>query len=141
MVYSIITAGNLNANLLSDGGHVHCAAYTNSLANFYLTQHVMGPSRVTATSSTLIDHNVSSPQVSVLRSVQKCGLSEHRVQIVNLDYSVNKVSPKIQHVVPFKSGNGTSLNQCCVRWHGILCTLLMILITSGPFFILFWRSV
>ena len=80
-------------DLLSDGGH--CAAYNNLLADFYLTQHVAGPSRVTATSSTLIDHIFSSSQVSVLRSVQTCGLSDHRVQIVHLDYSMNEVSPKI----------------------------------------------
>ena len=62
----------------------------------------MGPSRVTATSSTLIDHIVSSSQVPVLRSVQTCGLSDHKVQIVNLDYSVNKVSPKVQYVRSFQ---------------------------------------
>ena len=58
----------------------------------------MGPSRVTATSSTLIDNIVSSSQVPVLRSVQTCGLSDHKVQIVNLDYSVNKTFRNVQNV-------------------------------------------
>ena len=66
-VCSIIIAGDLNVDLLSDDGH--STAYTNLLSDFYLTQHVVGPSRVTATSSTLIDHIVSSSQVPVLRYV------------------------------------------------------------------------
>ena len=98
-VHSVVIAGDLNVDLLSGNGH--STACTNLLADFYLTQHVVGPSHMTATSSTLIDHIVSSSQVPVLRSIQTCGLSDHNMQIVNLDYSVSGTAPKVQYVRSF----------------------------------------
>ena len=118
--------------MLSDGSY--SVAYANLLADFYLVQHVVGPSRVAATSSTLIDHIVSSSQIPVLRSIQTCGLSDHKVQIVNLDYSVDKISPKVQYVHSFRKCQWDELKSvlCLVP-----CIHLMILTISGPFFILF----
>ena len=49
---------------------------------------VTGPSRVTDTSSTLIDHIVSTPVVSMLSVKQAIGLSDHRVQIADIDVVV-----------------------------------------------------
>ena len=50
---------------------------------FYLVQHVVGPSRVTATNTTLIDHIISGSQIPMLRSIQVCSFSDHKVEIVN----------------------------------------------------------
>ena len=98
----------------------------------------MGPSRVTATSSTLIDHIISGLQIPVLRSIQVCGLSDHRVQIVNLDYSLNKFTPKVQYVRPFQKCHWEELKLYWSLCLGVLCIHLVISMTSGLFFILFW---
>ena len=95
-VNSFIMAGDLNINLLSDDSY--STAYLNLLSDFYLAQHVVGASRVTDTSSTLIDHVIGSSSISMLRSIQMTGLSDHKVQIVNLDYSITKPPIREQYV-------------------------------------------
>jgi len=80
-------AGDLNIDLLSDDSY---SPANLNLLWFYLTQHIVEASHVTDTSFTLIDHNISSSRISMLRSIQMTGLSDHKVQIMNLDYSITK---------------------------------------------------
>ena len=54
MIDSLIFAGDLNIDLFSNGGS--SSRYASLLADFYLTQHVVGASYVTDTSSTLNDY-------------------------------------------------------------------------------------
>ena len=82
-----------------------CAAttnYKNLLSDFNLVQHVVGPSRVTDISSTLIDHVVSTPAVSVLSVKQAIGLSDHRVQIADIDVVVQRPSATFRWLRPFR---------------------------------------
>jgi len=70
------------------------------LSDFSLIQHVVGPSRVTGTSSTLIDHIVRTPAISVLDVQQAIGLSDHRMQIAVMDV-VQRPSVTFRWVYPF----------------------------------------
>ena len=119
MVDSIIFVGDLNIDLFSSGGS--SSRYDNLLADFYLTQHVVGASHATDTSSTLIDHIFACSHISVLRSTQTCGLSDHKVQIVNLDYSFNKISPRVQHIHSLRNYHWDELLRIGLySYHGIL---------------------
>jgi len=60
----IVLAGDFNTNLMSDCADV--INYQHLLSGFHLVQHVIGPSRVTTSSSTFIDHIVCTPDISVL---------------------------------------------------------------------------
>lgn len=96
----VILAGDINVNMMSD-----CAVSTNHLAmlnDFHLVQCVTGPSRVTDTSSTLIDHIVCTPAVLVLSVRQAIGVSDHRVQIANLDIIVQRPIPAFHWICPFR---------------------------------------
>jgi len=51
--------------------------YQHLLSDFHLVQHVTGPSRVTTSSSTLIDYIVCTSDISVLEVCQAIVLSDH----------------------------------------------------------------
>lgn len=78
-----------------------CYYYQNLLSDFNLVQHVTGPSRVTET-STLIDHVVSIPVVSMLSEKQAFGLSDHHVQLVDIDVVMQRPSVTFHWVRPFR---------------------------------------
>ena len=56
--------------------------YKHLLDDFCLTQHIDSPSRISTNSATLIDHISGSNQLSVARSCQAVGLSNHFIQCV-----------------------------------------------------------
>ena len=84
----IIIVGDFNLDLLQSS-KVQCD-YADILSDFQCSQHVTAPSRVTASSSTLIDHVLSTPSLSVTRFCQSVGLSDHRCQIIEVDIPVNR---------------------------------------------------
>ena len=100
----VVLAGDLIIDMKST-----CAAttnYQNLLSDFNLVQHVTGPSRVTDTSSTLIDHIVSTPIVSMLSVKQAIGLSDHCVQITDIDVVMQRPSVTFCWLRPFR--------RCCL---------------------------
>lgn len=72
------------------------ASYTDLLSDFQFTQHVTAPSRVTNCSATLIDHLLVTPSLTVSRSYQTVGLSDHRCQVLEIDIPV--VRPDVHYV-------------------------------------------
>ena len=106
----IVLAGDLNINLMND-----CSAtanYQNILSDFQLTQFVPGPSRVTDLSSTLIDHILCTSSISVLDVKQAIGLSDHRVQILDLDIMVQRPPNSFCWVRPFRKCSWSSVGDC-----------------------------
>ena len=85
----IILAGDFNINLLGNSGPV--IDYMNLLSDFGLLQHVSEPTCISKTSNTLIDHVISSTPLLATNSVQAVGISDHRIQIVDL---LEDVSPE-----------------------------------------------
>ena len=61
--------------------------YRNLLDDFYFTQHILEPSRVSRGSATLIDHISGSDQLPVICSYQAVGLSDHYKQGVDFGAS------------------------------------------------------
>jgi len=97
----IIIAGDLTIELLSSTSIT--TAYSDFLCDYNLTQHILEPSRVTATSATLIDHIITTHDIKV-NSVQQCvGLSDHLVQFLDLDMSVVRPKPATVYICPFRS--------------------------------------
>ena len=83
----VILAGAFNIDLMSNCTNI--VNYQHVLCDFQLTQYVTGPSRVTEYSSTLIDHHiVGMSEISVSDIRQAIGLSDHQVQILDLDITV-----------------------------------------------------
>lgn len=64
--------------------------YQNLLRNFSLVQHVTGPLRVINICSTLIDNIVSTPPGLVLSVKQAIELSDHCVQIADIDVALQR---------------------------------------------------
>ena len=78
-----VLADDLNIDMLST-----CAAtanYQDLFNDFNLVQHVTSLSRVAESSLTLTDHIVSTSVVSMLNVKQALGLSDHHVQIADID--------------------------------------------------------
>ena len=82
-VNSFVIVGDVNINLLSTSCDKE--NYSNLLSDFYLQQHVCQPTCVTENSTTLIDHVITSKDIPVSSLQQTCGLSDHKVQVVNLE--------------------------------------------------------
>ena len=95
-----IIAGDLNINLLANSAIK--AQYLGLLEDFYLDQLLSEPTRTTSNSSTLIDHIITTKQTPKLRMAQTCGLSDHRVQIANFDYSPLPTSPRVYEIRAFR---------------------------------------
>jgi hypothetical protein len=76
----LLLLGDININLLHDNADVR--RYTSILSSYGLQQLLRQPTRVTATSSSLIDHIVSQPSVPVFHaSACDCEISDHRITV------------------------------------------------------------
>jgi len=62
------------------------------LTDLHLFQYISEPSRVTPVSSTLIDHFIITPNLTVNLVYQIVGLSDHLLQVVNIS-NVRSVKP------------------------------------------------
>ena len=95
--------------------------YVSLLADFSLVQHVDGPNRVTDSSSTLIDHIITSCHTSVQEVVQTCGLSEHHVQIATLQYLTVKSVPRAYYIRSFRYCDWDQLRSVLssAPWHAM----------------------
>ena len=96
----VIFAGDLNIDLMQSTNYQR--KYIACLTDFQLVQLIAGPSRVCALSSTLIDHVVCSSSFAVTRVLQAIGVSDHHVQIVELDVSVLRQAPEVRLVRAFR---------------------------------------
>ena len=77
-------------------------SYIRLLSDFYLQQHVCQPTRITETSTTLIDHVIASKDISVYNVLQPCGLSDHKVQVASFELGIVKHLPSIRYVRSFR---------------------------------------
>ena len=93
-----VLAGDLNIDLLQTSSvkNQYC-----DLVDFHLLQHITQPSRYSSISATLIDHVISTSSVSVKKSQQTAGVSDHQVQIVDLFLPVPKMIPRLISVRSF----------------------------------------
>ena len=87
----LIIAGDFNIDLLATSGI--CVTYTNLLSDLHLVQHVSQPSRITPISSILIDHSITSPNLTVNSMSQTVGLSDHLIQVLDIS-SISLVKPE-----------------------------------------------
>ena len=106
----IVLAGDINIDLFRESSinSKHC----DILSDFGLVQLVNGPSRVTDVSATLIDHVLCSSDVSILRSVQAVGLSDHRIRIVELDIDIQRCHNVCRNVRSFRKYNCDGIRDC-----------------------------
>jgi len=102
-----IIVDNLNINLLCDSKIKE--EYVNLLSDFYLTQHMIEPTRKTSTSASLIDHVITSKDTPILRLLQTCGLSDHKVQIANLGYFSLQTPSRDHQIRSFRKCNWDEL--------------------------------
>jgi len=79
----VILAGDFYINLLSSSNIK--SQYCDILTNFQATQHILEPSQVCNLFSTLIDHIITSNSLTVSNITQGVGLSDHRVQFVDIN--------------------------------------------------------
>jgi len=96
-VNSFIIAGDVNINLLSNSCDID--NYISLLSDFYLQQHVCQPTRITETSTTLIDHVIASKDISVSNVLQPC---DHKVQVASFELGIVKHLPSIRYVRSFR---------------------------------------
>lgn len=73
----IVLTGDFNIDLLKDSGSTLKEDWASICENIELTQVIEEPTRVTETSSTLIDHMYVSDLQVIASKVVKCGLSDH----------------------------------------------------------------
>ena len=106
--HHIVLAGGLNMSDFS----------TRTLFDFQLTQFVPGPSRVTELSSTLIDRILCTSSISVLDVKQTIGISDHRVQVLDLNIVVQRSPNSFCWVRPFCKCSWSSVQDClsCAPW-------------------------
>ena len=106
----VVLADDLKINMLSN-----CAAttkYRDLLNDFNLVQHITGPSRVTESSSTLIDHIVSTSIASMLNVKQALGLSDHRVRIADIDIIMQRPPVAFRWLCPFRRCCSNDVRGC-----------------------------
>ena len=89
----LIIAGDFNIDLLATSSVI--VSYSNLLSDLHLVQHFSQPSRITSTSSTLIDHVITSPNVVVNSAIETVGLSDHLMQALDIS--------KVQLIKPMKT--------------------------------------
>ena len=89
--------------------------------------HILQPSRVTATSATLIDHIITTPDV-IVTSVQQCiDLSNHLiVQLLDADMSIVRPKPPTLIFAHFNHVIGMLLEVVLLLLLGKLWMFLMI---------------
>ena len=95
---------------------------------------------MTNQSATLVDHllHLVTPNLSVLRSVQSLGLSDHRCQIMDVD---TPVMQPLKYTLSVRSWHSCPWDEVreCLRsapWHGRLwiCSYETLLMICGPTF-------
>ena len=109
-VKHVIIAGDFNIDLLVDSAAKN--KYCDLLSDFQLIQSVSGPSRVTDVSSTLIDHILSTLDISVSFTTQATGLSDHNVQIVDFDITVQRSVSEFRWIRPFRACCWENIRNC-----------------------------
>ena len=72
---NIIIVSNFNFDLLSSSSTQ--TQYAEILSDFSFIQHIVDTSRVVNSSSTLIDHVLTTSNVKVIKIIQTIGLSDH----------------------------------------------------------------
>ena len=78
--------------------------YKNLLADFHLIQHIFEPSRVTPVSSTLIDHFITTPSLTVNSVYQAVGLSDHLLQVVDISNAQSvKPAQSVMYVCSYRN--------------------------------------
>jgi len=102
-----IIVSDLIINLLCDSKIKE--EYVNLLSDFYLTRHMIEPTRETSTSGSLIDHVITSKNTPILRLLQTCGLSDHKVQIANLGYFSPQTPSRDHQIRSFRKCNWDEL--------------------------------
>ena len=65
--------------------------------------HLSEPSRETGISASLIDHVITSKDTPVLRLLQTCGLSDHKVQIATLGCYTSKTPSRSHQIRSFRN--------------------------------------
>ena len=117
-VRHVILAGDVNINLFADSAAK--AGYNDLLINFRMRQLILEPSRVTDTSSILIDHIICTVHLPVLNIQQAVGLSDHRVQIVDFDIVIQRSPAEFRWIRPLDIVAGTLLDLLYPLLHGLL---------------------
>jgi len=102
----IVVVGDFNFDILSKSRVL--SDYINTLSDFHFIQHVVDPTRVTSTSATLIDHVVTTPNLTVSRCYQAVGLSDHHCQILEVDVPVVRL---LSHSVMVRSFRNCPWNE------------------------------
>jgi len=106
----IVLAGDLNIDLLQQSNH-H-TNYIDCLNDFQLRQLFTEPSRVCPLSSTLIDHIACSSKLAVSRVLQTIGVSDHRIQVVEVDVQPLRGVPENKQVRAFRRVNWDDVQRC-----------------------------
>ena len=96
----VVVAGDLNIDLCSSS--TIATIYSEFVSDNNLIQHIAEPSRVTATSATLIDHILTTPNIVVDSVCQSVGLSDHLVQVLDANLSVVHQRPSTCLIRPFR---------------------------------------
>ena len=99
----VLLAGDFNIDLLHASSFRE--RYHDLLIDFQLVQHIQDPTRVSVSSSTLIDYVMCSQDISVSNVIQATGVSDHRIQIVEFKIVTKQITIP-SHLVH-------SLSKCC----------------------------
>lgn len=111
---NIMIIGDLNANLLSIGGHSevtnandtvhHGSKLVYVLRKFGLVNVITQPTRITETSKTLIDPSTVSNRNKVVKAgVFDTGIADYRLIYTSLKLSRTRVPPIIREVIDWKN--------------------------------------
>ena len=115
----IYITGDLNCYLLSDSGEHHTMRLVSLMENYQLSQVINKPTRITGTSSTLIDLFITNNPDSIVNSgVCTLSISDH-----NLVYAVRKIgiprkNPKYVETRNFKhfKANSFKIDLINAQW-------------------------
>ena len=115
----IYITGDLNCNLLLDSGEHHTMCLVSLMENYQLSQVINKPTRITGTSSTLIDLFITNNPDSIVNSgVCTLSISDH-----NLVYAVRKIgilrkNPKYVETRNFKhfKANSFKIDLINAQW-------------------------
>ena len=110
----VVVVGDFNFDLLSTSSVL--SEYSDIISDFQFVQHVPDPFRVTSSSATLIDHMLTTPNITVLQCYQTVGLSDHRTQILEIDVPV--IRP-ISHTLTVRSFRHCPWNKVREHLHAV----------------------
>ena len=141
----VVVAGDLNINLCSSS--TIATAYSEFVSDNNLVQHIAEPSRVTATSATLIDHILTTPNIVVDSVCQSVGLSDHLVQILNANLFVVCQKPSTFSIRSFRKCDWSAVRDSLAStpwqvmdvlddvddmWHYFMASLFSVLDEYAP---------